>query len=311
MFELKKYQNSCKNEWDILINKSRNGSFLFYRDYLEYHSDRFQDCSFLVLKKGKLIGVIPGNVDGKTYYSHQGLTYGGLVTSISVRTSEIIEIFNILNITLKENNIEEVIYKPIPFIYHKIPSQEDIYALFLLGAVKIGCNISSTIYQNNKIRFIESRKSGIRKSLKNNVIFELSNNYEVFWQILNNNLTTKFNKKPVHNLKEIKYLSSRFPQNIKLYTVRIENEIVAGSVIYEMNNIVHVQYISANEKGKEIGALDLIFDKLINSIYLNIPIFDFGQSTEHMGQYLNQNLIFQKEGFGGRGVVYDIYKYSI
>jgi hypothetical protein len=30
-----------------------------------------------------------------------------------------------------------------------------------------------------------------------------------------------------------------------------------------------------------------------------------------MGRYLNNALIFQKEGFGGRGIVYEIYEYNI
>ena len=40
-------------------------------------------------------------------------------------------------------------------------------------------------------------------------------------------------------------------------------------------------------------------------------IFDFGQSTENSGYILNENLIFQKEGFGGRGVMYNVYEYTI
>jgi hypothetical protein len=30
-----------------------------------------------------------------------------------------------------------------------------------------------------------------------------------------------------------------------------------------------------------------------------------------MGNYLNESLIFQKEGFGGRGVVYNIYELNV
>lgn len=78
-----------------------------------------------------------------------------------------------------------------------------------------------------------------------------------------------------------------------------------------MDPVVHTQYISANLEGKEIGALDLLFDYLINTEYSNYKIFDFGQSTENNGIYLNESLIFQKEGFGGRGVVYDIYEYEL
>ena len=133
----------------------------------------------------------------------------------------------------------------------------------------------------------------------------------MFWKLLEENLITTHGTFPVHSLPEIQYLHSKFPNQIKLYVAKASHEIIAGTVLFVMKNVIHVQYISASINGKKTGALDLLFDKLINSIYCNIPIFDFGQSTEQMGNYLNENLIFQKEGFGGRGVVFDIYKYLI
>jgi hypothetical protein len=60
-----------------------------------------------------------------------------------------------------------------------------------------------------------------------------------------------------------------------------------------------------------MGALDLLFHELINNYYVDYPIFDFGQSTEQNGNYLNGGLIFQKEGFGGRGAVYETYRYTL
>lgn len=311
MLEIVKYTSNYKKQWDDLIKSSRNGTFLFYRDYMDYHSDRFNDCSYLIFRKGKVEALIPGNISNSCFFSHQGLTYGGLVSSIKICNTEVIDIFSMLNQELKNIGIIEIIYKPVPLIYHCIPAQEDIYAIFLNKAEKIGCNISSTIFQNSKLRFIESRKSGIRKSIREGVqIFE-SNDLSAFWGILERNLVNKFNTKPVHSLQEMAFLKNRFPENIKLYIAEHKGRLVAGTLMYLMKNVIHIQYISANEKGKEIGALDLLFDRLINEIYQSIPIFDFGQSTEQMGNYLNENLIFQKEGFGGRGIVYDVYKYNI
>lgn len=311
MIKIQPYNASFNNKWDELINKSRNGTFLFFRDYMEYHSDRFNDASLLIFRKEKLVGVLPGNTDGTVFYSHQGLTYGGLISSADLGIKDVIEIFKGINSFLKPVGIKEVIYKPVPLIYHRIPTQEDIYALYLLGAKKIGCNISSTIYQNCKIPFTESRKSGLRKSGNNNVQLYESNNFNLFWEILNENLKNKYETKAVHSLNEILYLKSKFPQNIKLFVAEYQGSIVAGTVIYQMPHIAHVQYISSSQRGKETGALDMLFDSLINEVYKDTPVFDFGQSTEQMGAYLNENLIFQKEGFGGRGVVYDIYKYNI
>ncbi|MDD4969918.1 MAG: GNAT family N-acetyltransferase [Paludibacter sp.] len=311
MFELKIYHLENKKEWDDLIKKSKNGTFLFFRDYMDYHSSRFQDMSFLIYRKGKLEAVMPGNRVDDIFYSHQGLTYGGLILTNKITTIEVLDIFILINESLKQFGINTVIYKAIPAIYHNTPSDEDIYALFLLKAEKIICNISSTIFQSNKIRFIESRKSGLRKSTKEGVIVKEGDDFTEFWEMLSGNLNSKFQTKPAHSLEEIVLLQSRFPENIKLFIAELHTNIIAGTVIFLMNQTIHVQYICANEIGKSIGALDLLFDSLINNLFINIPYFDFGHSNEEMGNYLNKKLIFQKEGFGGRGIVYEVYKYNL
>ena len=311
LFEIVTYNEGFKKQWDEFISVSKNGTFLFYRDYMDYHSDRFIDCSFLFFKKGKLYAVLPANVKDNTLYSHQGLTYGGIITSNKTSTRDVLNFFTRLDKELYDRGIRKVVYKPVPYIYHRLPAQEDIYALFKRNANKIGCNISSAVYQNKKIKFNESRRSGIRKAQNMNLTICASENFQQFIQLLNKNLQNKYGTNAVHSLNEIINLHSIFPENIKLYTAEKSNKILAGTIIYIMTNIIHVQYISADDEGKKIGAIDLLFDELINNIYLNIPIFDFGQSTEQMGNYLNKNLIFQKEGFGGRGVCYDIYEYYI
>lgn len=312
MFKVELYNQGNKIEWDQFIDLSKNGSFLFKRDYMDYHSDRFHDFSLLIYRKHKLYAVMPANKVADVLYSHQGLTYGGVVMSSKVTTSEMLEVFPLINKFLKSNGIQKVIYKTIPYIYHNIPSQEDLYAIFRTTDAKIiGRNISSTIYQSNKLNFIESRKSGIRKAKNNNVIISFSNDYSSFWKILDENLLHKYGKAPVHSLNEIKLLASRFPNNIKLFLATKNDIPLGGTVVYIYNNIIHTQYISANNEGKEIGALDLLFDRLINEEFVKFPIFDFGQSTEEMGLILNESLIFQKEGFGGRGVLYDIYEYNV
>lgn len=314
MFEIKEYSASDKRQWNDFVEKSKNGTFLFNRDYMDYHSDRFRDHSIMVLRKGALYALLPANLSGKQLYSHQGLTYGGLIMSSKASASEILEVFRYINEHLKSEGIESVIYKPTPYIYHKMPAQEDLYALFRLTNARIVArNISSTIYQDTKVKFIESRKSGIRKAMKAGLKIKESNDFTQFWKVLCDNLMSNHNVNPVHSLKEITLLADLFPKKIRLYVVEDEyGNTLGGTVIYEANEqVVHTQYISASPEGKALGALDLLFDYLINDRYLSVPVFDFGQSTENMGKYLNENLIFQKEGFGGRGVIYDIYEYNL
>lgn len=312
MFEVIRYSAEHKSAWNQFVLNSKNSTFLFDRNYMDYHSDRFEDNSLMIYRKGKLYSLLPANKVGDVLHSHQGLTYGGLLMNDKVTVSESIEVFQVINVYLRECGFTKVVYKPIPFIYHQRPAQEDLYALFRTTRAKVtGRNISSTIIQSDKIKFIESRKSGIRKALANEIIIRQSSDLSDFWEILDTNLQSKYGVAPVHSLSEMQLLQSRFPQNIKLYLAYKGGIALGGTLLYITKQVVHTQYISANMEGKGLGVLDLLFDYLINHEYTNYPYFDFGQSTEQMGNLLNESLIFQKEGFGGRGLCYDIYEYEL
>ena len=76
MFEIIKYTPEYRQQWDEYVAKARNATFLFYRNYMDYHSDRFKDYSLLFFKKGKLHSILPAHQVGKTLCSHFGHTYG-------------------------------------------------------------------------------------------------------------------------------------------------------------------------------------------------------------------------------------------
>ena len=310
--EIRRYRREDKELWNSFVSKARNATFLFDRNYMDYHADRFDDNSFMFYHKGKLKAVLPANVAGDTLYSHQGLTYGGLLLDKKATVEDVLECFDSLNSWLRENGISKVVYKALPWIYQQYPSEEDLYALtWKCKAQLISRNIASTIVIDNKLKFAESRKSGIRKALSLNIEVGESNDVDGFWHVLEDNLGNRYNAKPVHTASEMKLLMSRFPNNIKLYVAKMNGEIVGGTLIYVTPQVVHTQYISASVEGKKHGALDLLFDYIINKVYANCRYFDFGKSTEQGGAYLNEPLIFQKEGSGGRGVCYDWYQWEL
>jgi hypothetical protein len=227
---------------------------------------------------------------------------------------KVCSIFSELNILLKKMGIKQVVYKAIPWIYHRIPAEEDLYALTnICHAQLVSRDISSSFSLHDVRKFTESRRSGIRKAVKNGILVSESQDLAAFWNILNNNLTAKYDASPVHSLAELQLLMGRFPKEIKLYMATTTNgEPLGGTLIYETPNVVHTQYISASPDGKAMGALDLLFDYIINKVYKGRNgYFDFGKSTEAGGTVLNQQLIHQKEGFGGRGVCYDTYEWKI
>ncbi|NJO68904.1 MAG: GNAT family N-acetyltransferase, partial [Bacteroidetes bacterium] len=291
-----------KEIWNKFLLKSKNGTFLFHRDYIGYHSSRFNNIGLMFKKKGSYRAMIPLNISDKVAWSHQGITYGGFLFSKDISIQETILIFNQLNEYLRNRNIAEVYYKPLPYIYHTYSSQEDLYALFRLNAQIIGRNISSTIVQSAQLKFTESRLSGLRKGLRLNFQICKEQNFKSFWNILEQNLQSRYGTLPVHTCDEIEQLYLCFPENIILHTVKNEDQVLCGCVIFKSTQVVHVQYISATPEGRQLGALDILFDNLINKEYVQTPFFDLGSSNEEMGKFLNTSLIFQKKVSGGRGV---------
>ncbi|MCH5224722.1 MAG: GNAT family N-acetyltransferase [Muribaculaceae bacterium] len=308
MIEIVKYSPENKRLWDDFVEGSKNGTFLFKRDYMDYHSDRFQDNSFLIYRKGKLYCLLPANIKEDVLYSHQGLTYGGVVMSDKCTAEGILDVFSSLRNYLSNRGVKKIIYKPVPYIYSSRPSQEDLYALFRLNANLIIRNISSTINISSPLKFIKDRRAALRKGIAAGLLVEESDNLAPFWRILEDNLAGKYGATPVHSLSEMENLKAKFPGNIRLYLAKKEENVLGGILCYITENVVHAQYISASLEGKECGAIDLLMDFLIHEKFTERNYFDLGTSNEDGGRYLNETLIYQKEGFGGRAVCYDTYE---
>jgi hypothetical protein len=307
-----KYTPSSKKIWDDFVKSARNGHFIFLRDFMEYHSHKFDDCSLLVLNdKNNLIALLPANINNSTLYSHQGLTFGGFLIGDKVKTETMLSIFEELILYLKENGISKIIYKSIPHIYHTTPCEEDRYALFRVNAKRIRCDVSTAISLQEPFKFRRVRKRAIKKAKDSGVVVVESKNFKAYWKILNEVLENKYSVSPVHSLDEIEKLATQFPENMRLFLGMHNKSVVAGSLVFENRQIVHTQYSTNSLEGQKIGALDLILDTLINEVYREKKFFDFGTSNGDGGNYLNSSLISQKEGFGGRAIVHEFYEIKI
>lgn len=313
MPEIVRYTASLSSEWNDFVQHSKNGTFLFHRSYMDYHSDRFVDHSLMVRHKGRLLALFPANESKGTLYSHQGLTYGGLVTDSRATTALVCDTMKAINHYLAERNITQVVYKAVPWPYHTLPAEEDLYAITHIcrGSLLVR-HISSTIDLTNRLPFTESRRSGLRKAkacglqVKEKGVEGLRD----FWRVLTGNLHIKYATHPVHTVDEMCLLMKRFPKNIRLFTVDDGDKVLGGTVIYLTPQVAHTQYISASTEGKQHGALDLLFNHILR-LDLGCRYFDFGKSSDGDGEKLNGPLIFQKEGFGGRGICYDWYRWDV
>jgi len=305
--EVHRYDSSLKADWDLFIHNSKNGTFLFCRDYMEYHCDRFEDHSLMFREGGRLAAVMPANACGGTLVSHGGLTYGGIVSDGKMRVGTMMEVFRELLAYAEANRFSHILYKCIPHIYHCTPAEEDLYALFRVGATLVRRDASSSVFMAELPKFSKGRKWCVSKARKAGITVAKSSDLERFMDIETECLQSKYGTSPVHSSREIRMLAERFPENIKLFAATLDGTMLGGTIIYESDRVAHAQYIAATETGKEQGALDLVMDYLLRDYYATKPVFDFGISTEQSGRYLNQGLVANKESFGGRTVAYDFY----
>ena len=309
MYLIKQYKADDYTIWNTFVSDSKNGTFLFHRDFMEYHQDRFEDFSLLIFKDAKLLAVLPANKVNHQIYSHQGLTYGGLVYSDKLRLSTILEIFGEMLQFLDSNNFKQIFIKLIPSIYHTKPAEDLHYILFLVQARLIKRDALSVIDLRESVLLYKNRKEGVRRGINHQLVIKEENNLDIFWnQILIPNLRDKHFANPVHTLQEINMLKSKFPKNIRQFNVYFKDKIVAGTTIFESKNVAHSQYIASSESKNELGSLDFLHHYLITEIFKEKKYFDFGISNENQGQNLNQGLSYWKESFGASTIVQDFYE---
>lgn len=277
---------------------------------MTYHQDRFHDYSLLVFKGKRLIALLPANRVEDKLHSHQGLSYGGLVLAPRVRFSDVAKSFKAILLFLEKEGISELHLKQIPNMYCSQPSEELEYLLFIAQAELTRVDLSSTIYdlQNAKITS-SGRKDGLRKGTNHGLRIEKTTDLSAFWnRILIPQLQAIHGVKPTHSLEEIQKLQEQFPDEILQYNVYYEDRIVGGSTLFITPEVVHTQYIAANEERQKLGTLDFLFFHLIQEEYKHARYFDFGISNTDQGRKLNNGLLYWKESLGGKAQVHRFYK---
>ena len=314
MWHIEPYTPAAAAEWDAFTGASKNGTFLLTRPYMDYHADRYPDRSLIIRHStGRIAALLPATVGGPgVISSHAGLTYGGFILPRDSRAQYPLEWFDTLRPWLRSRGFGTLIYKPVPTIYHRLPAQEDIYALFRSGATMHACNLASVVQLPDGAARRLMHRAALRMARYGITVHRAADPAE-FWQIIVDDRRRRHNTTPVHTLAEMQLLARRFPRDILLLTARRQGRTVAGAVVYLMpaSGVMHLQYAAANEEGFDLYAVDAIYHRLVTDICPGYRWFDFGTSNERGGRYLNTGMTAHKEEFGGRPVVYPQYTLTL
>jgi hypothetical protein len=309
-FSVKIYHKNDYNDWNAFIGQAKNATFLFHRDFMEYHSDRFQDYSLIVMDGEKWVAALPANVVGHEVFSHQGLTYGGLVLLEKTGAATVEIILNAILSFLKENKIQNLILKLIPDFYQLRASNEINYFLYQAKADLVKRSMNLVIDYSKPLQISKSKLKHFRRISELDITIEETDDCTSFWnQILIPRLHDKHQVSPVHSLEEINQLKLNFPENITQFNAYYEGEIVAGITLFCSQQVIKSQYGATSLKGESIRALDYLFINLIEKFGSEYTFFDMGIVDD--GDLYNKGLLKQKEELGCAVYVQDVYKITV
>ncbi|MCC2641896.1 MAG: methicillin resistance protein [Nitrospira sp.] len=310
------YTHARRAEWDAFCHESNNATFLHTRRFLSYHGSRFEDASLFVIHEGQVVGVLPAArdpFDSTTISSHPGITYGGLVVSEWLTGDRSLVALERIAEYYKKSGFTRLTYKVVPYIYHRRPAQDDLYALYRIGARRYRTDLAAVIDLEDRGAISSRRLRAIKKARKNGISITKGSAFiSNFWSVLTENLATQHNVCPVHSEQEMASLMESMPNDISLCVALDSDEIIAGVVLFDFLRVRHCQYIGVAEAGRRKAALDLVFDSCIQEAdQLGLRFFSFGISTEHQGQMLNAGLHTFKTEFGAGGIVHEFYEFSL
>ena len=311
-----RYDREMRQAWDAAVDAARNGTFLFHRSYMDYHSDRFEDFSLLMADRhGRIVALLPASRSGEDeVVSHGGLTYGGLIATPDATLARVGEMYGEACSYYARLGFARLVVKPVPHIYAAAPCEEELYWLNRLGGKLTARSASQTIdLENAEMHFSTLRRRKVRRARACGWRMEEGwAQLSCFWPILTEVLRLRHGVAPVHTMAEMQRLAMDNAPHIRLYTAWRDEVCLAGTVVYECGHVAHAQYISGSKEGRETGALDALFDELTAAYRKRgFRYFDFGISTEQGGSVLNEGLTFQKEGFGARTICYDAYTLNL
>jgi hypothetical protein len=306
-----RYRDEMKESWNSFIAEAKNGNFLFIRDYMEYHRDRFDDHSLLFVRDGRTIACLPAHRVDDVLSSHQGLTFGGLVMHETVRLSDVETIVRSLLDNMKANGFRTLYYRPMPHPYHRLPAGEDIFVLAGLGARIIEPKATSVVPAGMPALFSGNRRYDVKRFLREGLAVKRSFDFSRFMSLCESYLLRRRGIRPVHTGEELERLANRFPDNIALYVVEHGSEMAGGLVIYLNATCTRSQYLAQSASGQKLGVMSTIYDHVLNKVLTKGTMFDFGHSTDPATGSHDKQLHMYKESFGARTILISSYQLSI
>ncbi len=297
--QVKAYTPELAGDWQEVLQGAPNATLMHQRSFLAYHGNRFQDASVLIYSKNRPVAVFAAHREEKEVYSHQGLSYSGLIHEPCSFDQELQLYLQLLRY-YEEQGISQLQIKATPSFYG-VGFQESLsYIMQLANAETSQMELSLAIPLPLKVRH-KGRKATIRQASKSGLEIREEDDVGLFWdKLLLPNLQNRYQKAPTHSKDQMRYLKARHPETIRQFTVYREGTPLAGATVFLTPNCLHTQYLASNEEGRDLHALDWLIHYLCTTQAAGRKYLDFGHSNECGGKKINRQLFRWKESFGAQ-----------
>lgn len=292
-----------EKEWDALVKIAQNGHLMARPGFFRYHAGRFVDASLFIRRGRRPLGVLPANRDGDTLWSHQGVSFGGLILHPRTRMDQVGEAVRALLDHLRSQGIKRMMYRPAPHPYHLQPREEDIYWLEQAGARIVDTKLHSMVMCGSDAA-VRSKTWGrdIRRSAGAGVRVRTGKADELgtAWSQVERNLAGH-DQKPVHSFDDIALLMQRFPAEILLVLAEsAEDDYLAGQILFRSGRTLTSMYLGDTDQGRDLWAGSSIIDYILNDPENAGFWCDLGQWCDTSTREVSDSLLHYKEGIGGR-----------
>lgn len=303
--EVIEYSGKHDAKWDDLIARSKLHSVLQTRKFLDYHHDKFNDQSVLIIdpKSGYVSAIFPAAVhpnDPTMVVSHPGSTFGGLLQR-RIHPADYASMFALVLQHYAAKGFACLRLKTTPGF---VGSQgNEIEAHFgLKHAAVVDCNLW-TYLQLKRDFSMKDKAYDVRKARKaglTGAVSDAAEDWRDFHAILEENLATRHDATPVHKFEELVELNERLVDKSKLVVVRNrDGRIVAGTWLIDYGNgVLHTQYICSTPEGRRVSAVDLLVAEAIEIANADHHVLSIGHCSIGNGWDINEGLMAFKLRFG-------------
>jgi hypothetical protein len=302
-------------QWDEFVWQSNNGTLFHTRAFLAYHPPaRFHDGSLLFFKDGKLLAVLPAATrpgeNDPILRSHPGASFGGFVTGSSLALHDAERLVAYFLACCRESGYAGVELSLPPQIYPARPGNYLEFLLYRHGFRYRKRELSGFVPLDFPAERVldffspESRRK-VQRAQKLGVQVRENDDWPAFYEILQESRKRRYNIQPTHTLDELIELHKMFPERIRLFTAHVENEMIAGIVIFVCNQRVALSfYVSHRQAFQQYRSVNLLFYEVMRwCIEQGLRFLDFGTFTINMQP--NWGLARFEEGLGAQGIFRD------